>query len=303
MVRECQDRRPKTRDWAPTEPAFESRTRLLELSVGVVEDLRCAGVSSQAGPQAFSPDCQVALPYRGLFIWHVGAEEIVGDPNQVVYVTGGEEYRVSRPFPDGYGEVIITPNHEVLCEIAGANDRPLGQHPLFRERSWPADPRIQSFRTRFLQWATRTAPTSDALQAEELVLSLLRRALSRGGSRERMTAPSTKRLIRRTKEFLESNLSASIRLTEIARAVGASPAYLTDVFSRTEGLPLHRYLTQLRLARALIELPHAEDLSALALDLGFSSHSHFTFAFRRVFGCTPSQFRKTARRATPPSFV
>jgi hypothetical protein len=30
--------------------------------------------------------------------------------------------------------------------------------------------------------------------------------------------------------------------------------------------------------------------------LGFSSHSHFTAAFRRGFGCTPSQFRESTRR-------
>jgi len=45
----------------------------------------------------------------------------------------------------------------------------------------------------------------------------------------------------------------------------------------------------------LIDLPSADDLTSLALDLGFSSHSHFTLAFRRAFGCTPSQFRSTTR--------
>jgi AraC-like DNA-binding protein len=108
-------------------------------------------------------------------------------------------------------------------------------------------------------------------------------------------------LIRRTKEFLEATLSSSIQLTDISRAVGASPAYLTDLFSRFEGVPLHQYLTQLRLARALVDLPKTNDLTALALDLGFSSHSHFSFVFRRAFGCTPSEFRTTTCRAARPS--
>jgi AraC-like DNA-binding protein len=42
-------------------------------------------------------------------------------------------------------------------------------------------------------------------------------------------------------------------------------------------------------------LPHASDLTALAFDLGFSSHSHFSAAFRRAFGCTPSAFRESMR--------
>ena len=103
-------------------------------------------------------------------------------------------------------------------------------------------------------------------------------------------------MIGRTKQYLDAHLSERLRLVDVARGVGASPAYLTDVFRRVEGVPLHAYLMQLRLARALVELPHASDLTTLALALGFSSHSHFTAVFRRAFGCTPSRFRESARR-------
>jgi AraC family transcriptional regulator len=104
-------------------------------------------------------------------------------------------------------------------------------------------------------------------------------------------------LIRRTKLFLDGNSSRPVRLGDVARAVGASPAYLTDVFRRFEGMSLHKYLVQLRLAKALIELPHANDLSQLALDLGFSSHSYFAASFRRAFDSTPSAFRDSTYRA------
>jgi AraC family transcriptional regulator len=36
------------------------------------------------------------------------------------------------------------------------------------------------------------------------------------------------------------------------------------------------------------------DLAALALDLGFASHSHFSDAFRRAFGVAPSECRRRA---------
>ena len=55
------------------------------------------------------------------------------------------------------------------------------------------------------------------------------------------------------------------------------------------GAPVHQYLLRLRLAVALDRLDGGErNLSALALDLGFSSHSHFTTAFRRHYGLVPS---------------
>jgi len=61
-----------------------------------------------------------------------------------------------------------------------------------------------------------------------------------------------------------------------------------------EGVPLYRYQLRLRLARALDLIAQYDDLSALGLDLGFSSHSHFSAAFRAVYGRTPSEFRRSA---------
>jgi AraC family transcriptional regulator len=281
--------------------AFESRTRLIDLSVGVVEDLRREGIRPEAGPEGFCTDFQVCLPYRGLFVWQVGGEEVVGDPNQIVFVRGGESYRVRSPFPDGYAELIITPNLEVLSEVAHRHGQRLVDHPLFRRRSWRAPPRLQSFRARFQHWATGERD-KDGLEAEELVVAMIRFALQQDVRGHVPTGTRTARLIRRTKEFLEERRSDRILLRDIARAAGASPAYLTDLFRRVEGVSLHQYLTQLRLAHALVRLRHTDDLTALALDVGFSSHSHFTFAFRRAFGCTPSQFREDTRRVTRPSW-
>ena len=65
--------------------------------------------------------------------------------------------------------------------------------------------------------------------------------------------------------------------------------YLTQVFQQVEGLPLYRYHLRLRLARALDLIAEREDLSGLAQDLGFSSHSHFSAAFRQDYGLTPGR--------------
>jgi Adenosine deaminase len=81
-------------------------------------------------------------------------------------------------------------------------------------------------------------------------------------------------------------------LTGIAAQLQVSPAYLTDLFRRHEGVSIARYQRRLRLSRALLELPHTEDIAALALDLGFSSHAHFSTAFRATYGETPSRYRE-----------
>jgi AraC family transcriptional regulator len=275
-----------------------SRARLLDLPTALVEDVRCQGTSRGRSPEGFSPEFQVCLPYRGVFVWHVGRDEVVGDPNQVLFVTGRESYRISGPLSDGYAELIITPDLGTLAELVHTAQPHLHANPLARRRSWRAEPRVQSFRARFLHWA-HSGTVEDDLEAEEVVLALLRAALQEPVPRTGIVGPTTRQLVRRAKEFLEAELADRIALSDVGRAVGASPAYLTDVFRRVEGVPLHRYLTQLRLARALVELPHADNLSRLALEVGFSHHSHFSAAFRRAFGLTPSQFRDTARLGRP----
>ena len=275
------------------EPVEAKRTRLFQSPLVLVENLRRHGVRL-AHSAGFSPEFQVCLPYRGLFVWHVGADDVVSDANQVLYVSSGQPFRLSEPVSGGYAELIITPALELLSELLGTSPSSLGAHDLFRRRTRRADLRLQFLRARFLHRAN--AANSDHLEADELVIEMLRCALDADGS-SRQPSYSTGKLIRRSKEYVAEHLCDSFRLEDVARAVGASPAYLTDVFRRFEGLPLHRYALRSRLARALVELPHTDDLTGLALDLGFSSHSHFAAAFRRAFACTPSEFRRRSRAA------
>jgi AraC family transcriptional regulator len=278
----------------PINGARQSRMRVLDLPVGFVEDIRTRPASQARSPEGLCTDFQICLPYAGLFVWHVGKDDVVGDANQIVFVRGGEPFRMSSPSRSGYAELIITPELGILSEIARLDGRPPFEHPLFRRRAILATPRVQAERARFFHWLSSPAPR-EYLEEEERLVALVRAALHPQVPRLDSPTAASARLIRRAKEVLEERLTGRLRLADVSRAVGASPAYLTDLFTRTEGVPLHQYLTQLRLARALLELPHADDLTTLALDLGFSSHSHFTFTFRRAFGSTPSTFREHTR--------
>jgi AraC-like DNA-binding protein len=227
-----------------------------------------------------------------LFVWHVLNQDVVGDPNQVLFVSGGEEFHVSQPSCAGYGELIVTPTLSLLCDVAQVSEPRLSSHPLFVRRSQYASPTLQNRRALFLHHMT--SGDHDVLEAEELLIDLLRRSFQPQVRRLEPRVAMSK-LVGRTKIFLEAHAGGPLRLTDVARGVGASPAYLTDVFRRVEGIPVHRYLVQLRLAKALVELPHSDDLTQLALNLGFSSHSHFAAVFRHAFDCTPSAFRELSR--------
>jgi AraC family transcriptional regulator len=269
-----------------------ARRILLNTSVALVEDWTTQEVSSARSAENFSPQTQICFPYRGAFIWHVGGEDIVGDANQILFVPPGETFRLSQLHKDGCGELIITPRPDVIDELAGDHVRPR-VHPLFRRRCRPSDPVLQRASMRFRQLVL--AGELDELAAEELLLKLVMSALQDRRCSEALH-PDTKRLVDRAKMFLSANWDRAVGLKDIATAIGASAAYLTSAFRRAEGVPLHAYLVQLRLARALVEIPHSTDLTELALHLGFSSHSHFTAAFRKSFGCTPSDFRQGTRK-------
>jgi AraC family transcriptional regulator len=81
-------------------------------------------------------------------------------------------------------------------------------------------------------------------------------------------------------------------LTALAKRLGVSASYLARAYRAATGRTLHRRVAQLRLAEALRRLAAgANDLTALALELGYSSHSHFTSEFKRHLGVPPSRFR------------
>jgi hypothetical protein len=189
-----------------------SRSRLLESSIAMVEDVRGPVVRVSRSPENFSADFQVCLPYRGLFVWHVAANAVVGDANQVLFVSGGESYCLSQPVASEYAELIITPDLELLTELAHAGGS-LTVHPLFRRRSRRVDLDLQHLRTRFLhhlicrEW--------NGMAAEEWVITVLRSALTASAE---SCEPSgrTRRLIGRTKQFLETHLASPIRLIDVA---------------------------------------------------------------------------------------
>ena len=135
---------------------------------------------------------------------------------------------------------------------------------------------------------------AEPLEAESLALTLVQRALGPRTTHAAEASVGRQRLVDRVKLVLTSDLARRWTLAEIAAEVRGSPVYLTQVFQQVEGLPLYRYQLRLRLARALDLLAQYDDLTALSLDLGFSSHSHFSAAFRETYGRSPSEFRQSA---------
>jgi AraC-like DNA-binding protein len=91
--------------------------------------------------------------------------------------------------------------------------------------------------------------------------------------------------------LLREKISAPPPLEEIGRAVGCSPFHLSRTFSTEMKMTIPQYLRQLRMERAAELLKSGKfNVTETALEVGYSSLSHFSQAFHETFGCCPGLY-------------
>jgi AraC family transcriptional regulator len=230
-------------------------------------------------------------------IRHSG-DHIVADPNTITLYNRGQEYVREPISPDGdrcdwFGVSPALFREAIRAwdpRAADHDDRPL--HPTHAHISAAT---YLAQRRLFIEVA---CGTPDVLHVEETVVRLLDEVLAAAYSSRSVTRDGSQRsdVIAPTQWVLGRALGESLTLAEVADAVGASMFHLCRTFRAQTGHTLHGYRTQLRVRSALERLEDGErDLTRLALDLGFSSHSHFTAMLRRALGFAPSEVRTMLR--------
>ena len=91
--------------------------------------------------------------------------------------------------------------------------------------------------------------------------------------------------------LLREQLTKPPTLEEIGRAVGCSPFHLSRTFSTTTGMTIPQYTRQLRMERAAELLKSGKfNVTEAALEVGYSSLSHFSQVFHEAFGCCPGLY-------------
>ena len=270
-------------------PHFQVQT-LLQTPVVTVLDVWCPGGDAHRGEEEISSRTHLVFPYRGTYVRHVGADAAVADASQVLLFNAREAYRISHPHAGSDASLVLQIDETMLRELAPPTLLHAGEALRFRMQRLRIDPRAQVL-VAMLRHALREG-TAEPLEGESLALVLASRALGPRTAHVAGATPAKQRLVERTKVVLAGEIARRWTLAEIAREVGVSPVYLTQSFRQVEGVPLYRYQLRLRLARALDLLASYDDLSALAQDLGFSSHSHFAAAFQQAYRRTPSEFRR-----------
>jgi len=256
--------------------AGNQRRSLVESDVLAAEELIAR---PELPPRGDIARPKLVITFAGAFEFQVGRSTSWVDSSRLLFANAGESYVDRHVVPGtGHASVILTPGDEAMDELWGSADA----HFAGRVRAC-------SLRAQMMAQLLRRA--EEPLAAQELGIAILEESVADG----RPVAIVDQRCVRRAKAALLDCAEGRLSLSQIASDLGVTPIHLTQSFKRSEGMPLYRYQTLLRLGRALERLPEQEDITDLAFELGFSSHSHFTAAFRTELGTTPSRYRSDAR--------
>ncbi len=108
--------------------------------------------------------------------------------------------------------------------------------------------------------------------------------------------PSYGYLTNRSIHYIEQQLYSSLRASDVSNFMGISLEHLNAHFRRDTGTTVYQYIQLRKLQEAQELLKYTNfPLAQIAQTLGFSSSAHFSAAFRKHFGFTPSQCRQSEK--------
>lgn len=263
---------------------------LVQTPLAAVGEFRCPPTHPRFGNTGPIRNYCFVFPRTSSAIEHDSGERFIGDQTRAALYNAGQHYQRECVSPEGDWSDYFVISERVLREaVASRQGRHADAQRLF-SRTWTPVPADLYFRQRRVFRATRAAHI-DAFELESAVMGLLDDVLVCEGATAAGGPPSQMRLVERTQALLARRYADPLTLHDVADEMDVSPFHLCRVFRRCTGQSLHQYRDQLRLRAALGRLEADEDLTRIALDSGYSSHSHFTASFRRAFGVAPSRVR------------
>lgn len=137
------------------------------------------------------------------------------------------------------------------------------------------------------------------MYVETISLSLAARLLRIHSDNEGCASlePSTLEIdrgrLRRVLDYIAASLGDDITLGTMAEVAGYSPFHFARKFTVAIGVTPHRYVSRMRLEKAMAELARGKvSVAEVALNAHFSSQASFTRAFHRATGMTPKEYRR-----------
>ncbi len=96
--------------------------------------------------------------------------------------------------------------------------------------------------------------------------------------------------IQRSLDYIEENLKTTISAQELSEAAGFSVFHYYRIFQSVVGMPVMQYIIRRKLLWTIYEIAGGRRQIDAALQYGFDTSAGFYKAFRREFGCSPSEY-------------
>lgn len=250
----------------------------------------CPGAKTPIGAEEVLTRFEIAVLRTGAYERVLADRSIPADPSTLVFGNPMEPFRLAQTIGRLTRETVVSLSEATFRELLAERNARAADS---RDPRFPADRVPLAGRGALIHAAMLRSRHDgcDPLQLHELALELARWALGAigPGATRRLSARS-RDAVRHTRRTLAERYAEPLTLDGLAAEVGLSAWHLSRVFRAATGGSLHRHLLRIRLHAALERIALGErNLTRIALESGFSSHSHFTRTFRLVFGRTPSR--------------
>jgi len=234
----------------------------------------------------------IVFPRNSIWIQHHSQTAFVADTSIVNFYNHNQQYTRRAIHPNGDDCYWIKLSKELLTEMvpeAGNNK----YQDLFMHQNLPCEKSVFLNQMHLLKLISTQ---DNKLLIEEKVLDLvehlLRYQLKNTEFKSLKQTKNTHRvLVENVKSSILENLSSNKSLKQLAKMNHTSAFHLSRVFKRVCGYGINQYRTEQRLRNIALKIQNGnQDLAYLAMDYGFSSHSHLTSRFKKHFNKTPTQF-------------
>jgi AraC-like DNA-binding protein len=237
------------------------------------------------------------FPRTAVEIQHEHEPAFVANPNVVTFYNQGQPYLRNAISPDGDRCDWFAADVDTVRDVVRFFDPNIDARPEapFRFTHGRSDTPTYLQQRQLFHYVA-TTKSADILSVEESVVGLLESVVRFAYAPIPVCDETTKQreLVHDLQLILSTRLEENLTLRELSSHVGMSPYHLCRIFHRATGTTLHDYRRQLRLRCSLEGVVEStRPLVDIALDAGFSSHSHFTSAFHREFAQTPSKLRES----------
>jgi AraC family transcriptional regulator len=282
----------------PTLPPCEFDRIVFESGLVRVGAFRCDASHPSFHDSGPARNCCFVFPRTAVEIQHEHERAFVTNPNVVTFYNRGKTYRRNPVSREGDRCDWFGVDNDVVLDVVRTFDpkqefRP--ESPFRLTRGWSNANTYLAQRQLFERLASNAV--TDPLRVEETVLGLLEQVVRSAYRKPELLNfhignLRQREIVHHVEFVLSERWADCLSLCDLANEVGVSVYHLCRIFRRATGVTLHQYRQKLRIRWSLEDVTSStRPLVDIALDAGFSSHSHFTNSFYREFGHTPSDLR------------